>query len=193
MSEYRLKYLKYKSKYLNYKLQKGGNCQYEPDKSKVINIDRETVNNTDYRRVIHTTDHSQLVLMCLKPGTEIGMELHEEVDQFIRVEKGNAKFSKNGIRVDYTNTNSNNNEDHTIIYDDSMNLTGKVINSEQGDLPQDHVLLVPRNTWHNVWNPKDATDDVHIYTVYSFGMKNSPHRKDMEVQVVKEDEPKEIH
>ena len=198
MSEYHLKYLKYKAKYLKTKFQEGG-CfgfgdSYVPDESRVINIEQETVSNKDYRRVIHTTDYSQLVLMRLKPGTEIGMELHEDVDQFIRIEKGHARYSKNGERKDYTDSSSANivdDNNRAIIYDKKMNPIGKVINNEHGELPQDHVLLVPRNTWHNVWNP--TKKDVYIYTVYSFGKQNPPHRKDMQVQHEKEDEPYEKH
>jgi mannose-6-phosphate isomerase-like protein (cupin superfamily) len=56
----------------------------------VANIEEETLENTDYRRVVYTGKHSQLVLMVLKPGEEIGNEVHE-VDQFIRVETGMGK------------------------------------------------------------------------------------------------------
>jgi mannose-6-phosphate isomerase-like protein (cupin superfamily) len=52
-----------------------------------LNIEKETLENTDYRRVLYTTPHSQLVLMSLLPGEEIGEEVHD-VDQFLRVEKG---------------------------------------------------------------------------------------------------------
>lgn len=52
------------------------------------NIEKEALANTDFRRVLYTGHHSQLVLMCLKPKEEIGMETHTENDQFFRVEKG---------------------------------------------------------------------------------------------------------
>lgn len=54
------------------------------------NIEEETINNSDYRRVIYTGKHSQLVFMNLKPGEEIGNEVHE-VDQFIRIEAGSGE------------------------------------------------------------------------------------------------------
>ncbi len=54
------------------------------------NLEQETINNNDYRRVIFTTHHSQLVLMSLKPGEEIGNEIHG-LDQFIRIESGKCK------------------------------------------------------------------------------------------------------
>lgn len=52
------------------------------------NIEEETLKNTDFRRVLYTGKHSQLVLMCLKPKEEIGMETHDTVDQFFRFEEG---------------------------------------------------------------------------------------------------------
>ena len=55
------------------------------------NIERLTVENTDFRRVLYTGDRSQLVLMSLKPGEEIGTEVHEDNDQFFRFEKGEGK------------------------------------------------------------------------------------------------------
>jgi len=49
------------------------------------NIGEMTINNNNYRKVINTTSHQQLVLMSLKPKEEIGMEIHKKVDQFIRI------------------------------------------------------------------------------------------------------------
>lgn len=57
----------------------------------VSNIEGETLNNANFRKVIYTARHSQLVLMSLKPKEEIGMEVHEENDQFFRFEKGEGK------------------------------------------------------------------------------------------------------
>jgi hypothetical protein len=54
----------------------------------VGNIERETLANEDYRRVLFTGVNTQLVLMTLRPGDEIGEETHAEHDQFIRVEAG---------------------------------------------------------------------------------------------------------
>ncbi|USN53570.1 MAG: cupin domain-containing protein [Candidatus Nomurabacteria bacterium] len=56
----------------------------------LINIEEATLQNTDYRRVLYTTYNSQLVLMSLKPGEEIGSERHG-LDQFIRLEQGKGK------------------------------------------------------------------------------------------------------
>src|SRR3990170_924629 len=54
----------------------------------VTNIEQDTLDNEDYRRVLFTAKNTQLVLMTLKPGEEIGRETHEEHDQFIRIEAG---------------------------------------------------------------------------------------------------------
>jgi mannose-6-phosphate isomerase-like protein (cupin superfamily) len=53
----------------------------------VTNIERETVKNRNFRKVLFTAKHHQLVVMSLKPGEDIGAETHR-VDQFIRVEQG---------------------------------------------------------------------------------------------------------
>jgi mannose-6-phosphate isomerase-like protein (cupin superfamily) len=55
------------------------------------NIENETLNNTNFRKVIYTSEHLQLVLMNLKPGEEIGKEIHKNNDQFFRFESGNGK------------------------------------------------------------------------------------------------------
>ena len=55
------------------------------------NIEKATLENTDFRRVLYTSKHSQLVLMSLQPGEEIGMEVHTENDQFFRFESGHGK------------------------------------------------------------------------------------------------------
>ena len=62
----------------------------------IINIEKKTLENENFREVLYTAQHSQLVLMSLLPNEEIGMEVHEIVDQFIRVESGTGKVILNG-------------------------------------------------------------------------------------------------
>ena len=62
----------------------------------ITNIEEATTQNTDYRRVLYTARHSQLVLMCLAPGEEIGEEVHK-LDQFIRLEAGEGKAVLDGV------------------------------------------------------------------------------------------------
>ena len=55
-------------------------------------IEKETLKNNYFRQVLYTGKHAQLVVMCLQPGEEIGDEVHNNVDQFFRIEQGEAKF-----------------------------------------------------------------------------------------------------
>lgn len=57
----------------------------------VANIEKSTLENGNFRKVLYTAKHSQLVLMSLKPKEEIGMEVHNDNDQFFRFEKGTGK------------------------------------------------------------------------------------------------------
>jgi mannose-6-phosphate isomerase-like protein (cupin superfamily) len=64
------------------------------------NIEEETLENDNFRKVLYTGKHSQLVLMSLKPGEEIGMEVHPENDQFFRIESGEGKCIIDGNEYD---------------------------------------------------------------------------------------------
>jgi len=59
-------------------------------------IEEQTLKNAYFRQVIFTGKYAQLVLMCLQPGEEIGNEVHNNVDQFFRIEEGEAIFVFNG-------------------------------------------------------------------------------------------------
>ena len=61
----------------------------------VGSIEKQTLENTYFREVLFTGKHSQLVVMCLQAGEEIGDEVHPNVDQFFRIEQGEAKFVLN--------------------------------------------------------------------------------------------------
>ena len=62
----------------------------------VTNIERDALDNSDFRRVLFTGPNVQLVLMALKPGEDIGLETHAGHDQFIRVEAGKGVVRLNG-------------------------------------------------------------------------------------------------
>lgn len=64
------------------------------------NIEKVTIDNSDYRRVLYTGRYTQLVLMSLKPGEEIGNEVHG-LDQFIRVEAGQGKAILNNGEIEH--------------------------------------------------------------------------------------------
>lgn len=57
----------------------------------IIDIEKSTVDNNNFRKVLYTGKNSQLVLMSLKPGEEIGEEVHKDTDQFFRLESGSGK------------------------------------------------------------------------------------------------------
>ncbi|WP_106638734.1 cupin domain-containing protein [Allosphingosinicella vermicomposti] len=60
-------------------------------------IEKVTLENEDFRRVLYTGKHLQLVLMTLKPGEEIGEEVHEDRDQFFRIEEGSGEIRIDGV------------------------------------------------------------------------------------------------
>lgn len=66
-----------------------------------INIEKATVENKNFRKVLFTAKHTQLVLMSLKPSEDIGMEKHD-VDQFFRVEEGTGRAVVNGKVLNLT-------------------------------------------------------------------------------------------
>ena len=66
----------------------------------VRNIERLTEGNTDFRHVLYTGKHLQLVLMALVPGEEIGEEVHDDHDQFFRIEAGSGVVVIDGRRRD---------------------------------------------------------------------------------------------
>lgn len=62
----------------------------------VKNIEELAIANKNFRQVLHTGQHAQLVVMSLLPNEDIGMEVHETTDQFLRIEKGEGKVIMNG-------------------------------------------------------------------------------------------------
>jgi mannose-6-phosphate isomerase-like protein (cupin superfamily) len=67
----------------------------------VTNIEKDSLDNENFRKVLYTAKNSQLVLMSLKPKEDIGMEVHQ-LDQFFRVEKGTGKTVLNGQEQEIT-------------------------------------------------------------------------------------------
>jgi mannose-6-phosphate isomerase-like protein (cupin superfamily) len=65
-------------------------------KGYVVHLEEETKKNGLFRRVLYTGEHSQLVLMIIKPKDELGMEVHEDNDQFFRIDSGEGKVIING-------------------------------------------------------------------------------------------------
>lgn len=89
-------------------------------------IEKETIQNNNFRKVLYTGEHSQLVLMSLKPGQDIGLEIHEGNDQFFRFEAGEGKVVINGTEYEV--------KDGTAIVVPSGAEHNVINTSEQSDL-----------------------------------------------------------
>lgn len=72
----------------------------------VDNIEELTQLNDNFRKVIFTGTHAQLVLMSLLPNEDIGMEVHKTIDQFLRIEKGDGKIVMDGVEHLLTDGNA---------------------------------------------------------------------------------------
>lgn len=68
----------------------------------ITNIEEETLNNNYFRKVLYTGKHSQVVVMCLQPNEDIGLEIHTGLDQFFRVDKGEGKLILNGEEFEFS-------------------------------------------------------------------------------------------
>lgn len=116
----------------------------------VIDIEKETLNNHNFRKVLYTSKHSQLVLMCIKPNQDIGKEIHE-VDQFFRIESGNGICIINDIKYkikDGFSINIPAGSEHNIINTGNTNLQLYSLYS-----PPQHIDQIIHKT------KKEAQDD----------------------------------
>lgn len=66
-------------------------------KGYIGNIEKLSIENENFRKVLYTAKHSQLVLMSLLPGEDIGEEVHDDVDQFLRVDQGVGQAIIDGV------------------------------------------------------------------------------------------------
>jgi len=103
----------------------------------VTNIETATVDNANYRTTIWTGKYMQLTVMSIKPGEDVGMEVHEDHDQFLRVEAGKAKVEMGPAQ------------------DDLQEWTAE----------DDDIVMVPAGTWHNLTNIGDS--DLKLYSLYA--------------------------
>ena len=101
-------------------------------------IEAATVGNETFRTVLFTGKHTQLTVMHLQAGEEIGLEAHEEIDQFIRVEEGSA----------------------TVTMGRSKDTV-----DETHELEDDWAVIIPAGVWHNVINTGDGP--LKLYSLYS--------------------------
>lgn len=101
-------------------------------------IEKTTLDNETFRTVVYTAGHTQLTVMRLLPGEEIGWEAHGHLDQFIRIEEGSAEVDLG---------------------------RGEDAVDETHPLQDDWAIIVPAGTWHNVRNTGDG--DLKLYSLYS--------------------------
>jgi mannose-6-phosphate isomerase-like protein (cupin superfamily) len=101
-------------------------------------IEDATKDNTAFRTVLFTGEHTQLTVMCIPPGEDIGREVHPGVDQLLRIEKGHGRLELGAAaeKVDETR-----------------------------DLEEDGAVVVPAGVWHNVVNT--GKKNLKLYSLYS--------------------------
>ena len=104
----------------------------------IINIHKETMANTYFRKAIWTGDYLQVTVMSIPAGGEIGLELHEDTDQFIRVEYGIGSVYMGKTKQDV-----------------------KFI----GHANSNCAVLIPAGTWHNIINEQNTP--LKVYSIYA--------------------------
>jgi mannose-6-phosphate isomerase-like protein (cupin superfamily) len=104
----------------------------------VGDIEDETLRNDTFRTVLFTGAHTQLTVMRLQPGEEIGRERHGHLDQFLRIEQGRARVELGP-------------DEHTV--------------TETHDIGDDWAVIIPAGVWHNVVNTGDG--ELKLYSLYS--------------------------
>ncbi len=103
----------------------------------VVNIEELTLENENFRTAVWTGANMQMTLMSIQPGDDIGLEVHEDHDQFLRIEQGLA----------------------TVLMGDSEE------SMESWDAEDDFAILVPAGKWHNVVNTGDQP--LKLYSLYA--------------------------
>lgn len=104
----------------------------------VGDIEDATLRNEAFRTVLFTGTHTQLTVMRLGPGEDIGRERHGHLDQFLRVEQGRARVELGP-------------DEQTV--------------AETHDVRDDWAVIIPAGVWHNVVNTGDG--DLKLYSLYS--------------------------
>jgi len=134
------------------------NVKKQEQKGFTSNIENDTLKNDNFRKVLYTSKHMQLVLMSLKPGEDIGKETHTNVDQFFRFEAGNGKCIVN------ENEYLVNNGDVLIV---PCGSTHNIINIGKSDLkiytiytPPNHKDGITFGTKSEASNSKEKFDGI---------------------------------
>ena len=120
------------------------NCNRHPEirdygcEPLIFNIDHATNMNRNFRTALWTGRYMQLTLMSIPIGTDIGVEMHTDVDQFIRIESGRAKIYVGSSQDDL---------------------------QEMGFIDENYAILIPAGTWHNIINV--GRSPLKLYSLYS--------------------------
>lgn len=119
-------------------------------------IEKMTVGNQEFRRVLFTGGHMQLVVMSLKPGEEIGWEVHDSVDQFFRIEDGQAQFQLENGHFDLE-------EDEVIIV--PAGTKHNVVNTSDDEDLKLYTIYSPPNhpdgTVHHTKEDAEKAEEAH--------------------------------
>ena len=104
----------------------------------VVNIEDVTEQNNNYRVALWTGNHLQLTLMSINVGEDIGLEMHPNVDQFIRIEEGAGLLQMGPTK-------------------DNLNFQQRVYS--------DYAFIIPAGTWHNLINI--GNEPIKLYSIYA--------------------------
>ncbi len=104
----------------------------------VVNIDEATKQNNNFRTALWTGEHLQVTLMSISVGDDIGLEIHPDTDQFIRIEDGQGivKMGKSKDNLDF-----------------------------QANARDDFAIMIPSGTWHNIINT--GNKPLKVYSIYA--------------------------
>ena len=116
-------------------------------------IEKDTVENTNFRKVLYTAKYSQLVLMTLRPGEEIGMEAHDDGDQFFRFEEGEGTVHIDGNEYKVTDGSA------VVIPSGAMH---NVTNTGKGDLKMYTIYSPPEHKDKTVHKTKADVYEEHF-------------------------------
>jgi len=103
----------------------------------VLNIEEATLENENFRTTAWTGSYLQMTLMTIQPGSEIGLEVHDDHDQFLRIEQGMARVEMGPTETDL----------------------------QTWDAADDFAIFVPAGSWHNIINT--GSDALKLYSIYA--------------------------
>ncbi|WP_174612998.1 cupin domain-containing protein [Virgibacillus ihumii] len=125
-------------KYPNLERQPGGQLKDYGNEPYVVNIEEAAEQNRNFRTTLWTGDHLQLTVMSIDVGEDIGLEIHPDVDQFLRIEEGQGIVRMGSSKED--------------LYFERM-------------VGEDYAIVVPAGKWHNLINT--GRRPLKLYTIYA--------------------------